>query len=277
MQTLPTTPPSKSKRPVAGQPATGGMVTLQWSFPFDHGGSPIMMTSVGFKLLSAAQHVVYDFVNLQVPRNQTSIFNLLANTSYLFAIRAANIRGSGLWGDPLLYTTLPASQPTVPTNLRFVSASYDSLTLAVNPPSDSGGVLPKDVIYRFYMRGPGKVTKCKTESNSMCTVTSNPVPTKLCAPAMQMCCMNEVLENLSIEFDNPYNATVNQNGANSFLVSKLRRETTYGIVVVRKCCAICALFFFFSGLYFVRSFFELTSMFLLSRQLAIRRSKAHQV
>jgi len=125
-----------------GQPylvsATGGSITIGWSAPDDLAG--VQLQGYNVELLNPISN---EFEVLPSPLNSGTTtfthYGLTESTSYTYTVSAFN---QDEWSDrsvSLTALTTITSQPYFVENLRSIGATGGSITLAWDPPRDTGG------------------------------------------------------------------------------------------------------------------------------------------
>ncbi|ETM37615.1 hypothetical protein L914_15837 [Phytophthora nicotianae] len=127
--------PGAMKAPTLDK-ATGGMLRLKWEPPVNVGGQNVWITgyNVSIRTVKGTTWII-------TPTNATVIpfggLNVL--TEYNFSISAINSIGRGVDSSSVTFSTTKLTAPGPPEHIALLNRTGGLLTVAVAPPSDSGG------------------------------------------------------------------------------------------------------------------------------------------
>lgn len=155
---------------------SSSQINLIWTAPISNGGTAI----TGYKILRDNPCTGFSISTIISTTNSSTHYSdtgLAANTCYKYNIQAINAIGVGsMIANNVTATTQPGPViihvPNSPTGLNVQTASYTSLNLSWNAPSDNGGA----VITGYLIQRNGTTILVNTNSNKTSYSDTNLLP-----------------------------------------------------------------------------------------------------
>ena len=128
--------------------AGGGSLTFEWSPPEDNGG--ITVDSYMVQVDGVTNGVFKTaFTNVTTYRMP----GLLAEHPYEVRIAAVNTQGIGTLGAIATFNTTEITMPDPPSTPQVTTATGGAVSIEFEPPADTGGVPPDELLYEIYANG----------------------------------------------------------------------------------------------------------------------------
>ncbi|GMF22595.1 unnamed protein product [Phytophthora fragariaefolia] len=153
---------------------TGGTIHFSWMTPEDDGGSDI--TSYLVRAIDTAGNTN---LVMEVVTSQIVFGGLIANKKYDFNVFAENSLGIGSDSGKATFSTTLPTLPSLPGNPVVLGTTGGSITLAIQPPTDTGGVIMDDLTWNVYANNVKVLPNAVRRINSIMAASANSITRRL--------------------------------------------------------------------------------------------------